>query len=104
MVMHGWFVCQTVSMVTTIHATGLEKTIAQSPSLATSRKDRFDGSIQSGLILLRRMIDQVESNCSFSSDPLCGLNVVVALRNNVSRYFYFSVYFSEDSENIFSTV
>ena len=25
--MHGWFVCPTVSMVTTSHATGLEKTI-----------------------------------------------------------------------------
>ena len=26
-VMHGWFVCPTVSMVTTSHATGLEKTL-----------------------------------------------------------------------------
>ena len=25
--MHGWFVCPTVSMVTTSHATGLEKTV-----------------------------------------------------------------------------
>ena len=27
MVKHGWFVCPTVSMVTTSHATGLEKTL-----------------------------------------------------------------------------
>ena len=26
-VTHGWFVCPTVSMVTTSHATGLEKTL-----------------------------------------------------------------------------
>ena len=31
--MHGWFVCPTVSMVTNIHATGLEKTLF-SPYLA----------------------------------------------------------------------
>ena len=30
MVMHGGFVCPTVSMVTTSHATGLEKTISLS--------------------------------------------------------------------------
>ena len=29
MVTHDWFVCPTVSMVTTSHATGLEKTLLQ---------------------------------------------------------------------------
>ena len=35
MVTHGWFVCPTVSMVTTNHATGLEKTLL-SPLFAPS--------------------------------------------------------------------
>ena len=32
-VTHGWFVCPTVSMVTTSHATGLEKTIGKDGTL-----------------------------------------------------------------------
>ena len=32
--MHGWYVCPTLSMVTTSHATGLEKT---TPSCVKSR-------------------------------------------------------------------
>ena len=34
MVTHGWFVCPTVSMVTTSHATGLEKTLFAHTSFA----------------------------------------------------------------------
>ena len=33
-VMHGWFVCPTVSMVTTSHATGLEKTLLEETVLS----------------------------------------------------------------------
>ena len=37
---HGWFVCPTISMVTTSHATGLEKTLFRRLPLIESVKSR----------------------------------------------------------------
>ena len=43
--MHGWFVCPTVSMVTTSNATGLEKTIANAQLYAKVHRVLFEEAL-----------------------------------------------------------